>query len=105
MRCEEVRENVADYLANASRDPLESQIGEHLEHCSSCRDELEELRTMWAELGQNTVPRLEASKARAAILAAVAHDSPIGNRLRNRRFDMKLALKAAAVIAPDGTLF
>jgi protein-disulfide isomerase len=104
MRCEEVRENIADYLAKTSREPLDSRVAEHLKHCPQCSDELEEVTYMWADLGEIPVPRLDPSRARAAILAAVAHESPAANRFRHWRFDVREVLKAGAVIVALTTL-
>jgi len=86
------------------REPLESQTSEHLKQCASCSDEFDELRTMWADLGEIIVPSPDPSKTRAAILAAVAHESPAPNRFQKRRFDMKEALRAAAIIVVLATL-
>jgi hypothetical protein len=60
-----------------------------------CREELAELEGMWQDLGQIPVPPLQASSLRNAVLGAAEHS---GERIPARRFTMKLALRAAAVI-------
>jgi hypothetical protein len=61
MHCEEVREQFADYVTNRSEDPIRSQISEHIETCRTCRSELDELNSLWTELGK--IPRAEPTPA------------------------------------------
>src|ERR1700674_3534 len=51
MQCEEVREQFAEYVNDNSEGPIRFQIGQHLEGCLLCRVELNELKSLWAELG------------------------------------------------------
>ena len=100
MRCEEVRENIADYIAEALPETLEVLIEEHARACTTCRSELGGLRTFWADLGQISSPRFDPSATRAAIANAVSslgHDL-VDAPLSKWRIDMRFALKAAAII-------
>jgi protein-disulfide isomerase len=95
MHCEETLECFADKLAGALSPEVDARICEHLAECSVCREELAELEGMWQDLGQIPVPPLQASSLRNAVLGAAEHS---GERIPARRFTMKLALRAAAVI-------
>jgi len=95
MRCEEAREAIADELAGTLAASAEAQLKEHLTKCSACRDELLEMERIWAGLGTISVPPMEASNVRRALLDAAT----VPNwRFFGRRFTMKEALRAAAVI-------
>jgi protein-disulfide isomerase len=95
MHCEEIRECFADKLAGALSPEVDARIREHLAECSVCRQELAELEGIWQDLGQISVPPLQASSLRNAVLGAAEHS---GERIPARRFTMKLALRAAAII-------
>jgi protein-disulfide isomerase len=101
MRCEEAREAIADKLARALAADTESRLGEHLAECSACRDELLEMERIWAGLGTIAVPPMEASNARRAVLGAA---NVPGWRFFGRRFTMREALRAAAVIVVVASL-
>jgi hypothetical protein len=51
MQCEEVREQFADYVIDAGEGPERSRVAQHLKTCESCREEAEELKTLWMSLG------------------------------------------------------
>jgi protein-disulfide isomerase len=101
MHCEEAREAIADKLARTLAADAESQLGEHLAKCSVCRDEFAEMERIWAGLGTIAVPPMEASNVRRAVLGAA---SVSGWRFFGRRFTMKEALRAAAVIVVVASL-
>ena len=87
MRCEEVRSLIADYLDEDHEMKVETEFREHLQQCTECRGEFEQLRKIWIELGNCSVPVHEGAETRAALIAAVKW-----------RSNMKAALKAVAAI-------
>ncbi len=61
MHCEEVREQFADYVSDRLEDPVRSQVYGHVEACRACGLELDELRSLWIELGN--IPQAEPTPA------------------------------------------
>src|SRR5260370_7488252 len=57
MQCEEVREQFAEYGNDNMEGAIRFQIAQHLEGCQLCRVELNELKSLWAELGN--IPQAE----------------------------------------------
>lgn len=57
MRCEEVREQFADYVIDQIEEPSRSVIAQHLVECEDCRTEAQELKTLWTALG--SIPAAE----------------------------------------------
>jgi hypothetical protein len=55
MQCEEVREQFAEYVNGNVERAIPFEIAQHLEGCQLCRVELNELKSLWAELGN--IPR------------------------------------------------
>jgi protein-disulfide isomerase len=100
MRCEKVRENIADYLGETLPRTVERELKEHLVDCSSCRSELNELRDLWTDLGEVPVPAFDDSTARAAVAATISDigRQPLSKPPSRRRFEMREALKAAAIV-------
>jgi protein-disulfide isomerase len=101
MHCDEAREAIADKLAGTFAAASEPRLREHLAECLACRDEFAELESLWASLGQVPVPRMDASTVRRAVLGSVEVS---GWRFFGRRFTMKEALRAAAVIVVVASL-
>ena len=101
MHCEEAREAIADKLAGTLGAGSESGLRLHLAECAACRAELAEMESLWANLGQIPAPRMDASGVRRTVLGAAGVS---GWRLFGRRFTMKEALRAAAVIVVVASL-
>jgi hypothetical protein len=57
MQCEEIREQFADYVKGATGEPIGTSIARHLRECEPCRTELDELKSLWMDLG--TIPPFE----------------------------------------------
>jgi protein-disulfide isomerase len=94
MRCEEVREVIADHLVGHLPEDSEERVQQHLAECLSCRAELLELKALWNDLGDTPVPQMEVSRLRATVLQAASTTvTPSG-----WRFDMRHILKALAAI-------
>ena len=95
MRCEEVRKLIADNLTGTLAPSVETQLQEHLATCPACHDEVADLKRIWVDLERSPAPRMEASIMRAAVIEAAA--AP-GLSFYRWRWDMRLVLKAAAII-------
>ena len=52
MQCEEIREQFADYVIDQIQESDRRVLDEHLNTCRACRGELEELKTLWGQLGR-----------------------------------------------------
>ena len=117
MRCKEIQEQFAEYLAGTLATPVD--VRDHLDVCVSCRTEFEELRNLWGELGDIPVPASDSSATRLAVDAALAalktemHPNrtveaapstwlPPG--ITNRRKDMRPTIRAIFVIIVVATL-
>jgi len=59
MRCEEIRDQLADYVNDQLQEPVRSQVANHMRVCATCRTEADELKTLWSALG--SVPAAEPS--------------------------------------------
>ena len=57
MQCEEVREQLADYVIDQIQEPARSLIDGHLMTCKTCRGEAEEIQGLWTTLG--SIPATE----------------------------------------------
>jgi hypothetical protein len=60
MQCEEVREQITDYVTGGLNAPLKSQVDKHLDSCESCRAEFadaEELSAVWNAMGAVPAPQ------------------------------------------------
>jgi protein-disulfide isomerase len=101
MHCEEAREAIADKLAGTLSSSSEPQLREHLAGCAACCEELLELESLWVNLGQIPAPQMDASGVRRAVLDG---SGVSGWRIFGRRFTMKEALRAAAVIVVVASL-
>jgi Putative zinc-finger/HEAT repeats len=51
MRCEEVRDRLADYLAGELPDSTAGELQRHVDSCSACRGEIREIEAFWTKLG------------------------------------------------------
>ena len=61
MKCEQTREKSADYLAGELDDKSLAEVRAHLAGCPACREELEGLSAIWANLG--VLPKEQPSGA------------------------------------------
>ncbi|MBN2433030.1 MAG: hypothetical protein JXQ27_16280 [Acidobacteria bacterium] len=51
MTCEEIRQQIADYLTDESPPLQQAAVREHCRRCAACRHELEEITRVWQQLG------------------------------------------------------
>lgn len=61
MRCEELKEKAADYLAGELDEESLTQFRAHLADCPQCREEMEGLSMIWTKLG--VLPKEQPSPA------------------------------------------
>lgn len=61
MKCEQIREKFADYLAGELDDKSLAEVCAHLADCPACREELEGLSAIWTKLG--VLPKEQPSGA------------------------------------------
>jgi protein-disulfide isomerase len=95
MRCEEVREIIADRLAGTLDKAIEAGVREHLQECPMCRSELEGIQSIWAEMASIPTPLMQASRVRSVVLEAAG---PTQYQFVLRRWNMRSVLKATAII-------
>src|SRR5262245_30916948 len=57
MRCEEVRDQLTDYVIGQIEEPVRSVVAHHLAACGGCRNETEDLKKLWTTLG--SIPATE----------------------------------------------
>jgi len=57
MRCEEVRDQLTDYVIGQIDEPVHSAVAQHLAACEGCRNETEDLKKLWTTLG--SIPATE----------------------------------------------
>jgi len=51
MNCDQVKENIADYLAGVLTPPAAEEFHEHVARCTACKQETEALSETWEMLG------------------------------------------------------
>jgi len=61
MKCEQIREKSADYLAGELGEKSLAEVRAHLADCPACREELEGLSAIWTKLG--VLPKEQPSGA------------------------------------------
>ena len=54
MKCEEVLDRIADYVTENLDAESRSRIERHVPDCAACREEVDQVKTLWASLG--TIP-------------------------------------------------
>lgn len=115
MQCEEVREQIADYVTGGAGEPLQRtkpEVAMHLETCEACRAEFadtEELSAVWNAMGAVPAPRPgRDARARFDLMAdayqqgleqaATTRHSGWWSRLPALQFGLGLALLAVGVL-------
>jgi len=75
MNCEEIRPLIVDYLTDELPPPRQEAVREHCRRCATCRRELEDVTTLWQQLG-------------------VLPEEPPGERLRANFYQMLASYQA-----------
>ncbi len=94
--CDSIRADLSALLDGELPDPRRSELAQHLASCDACRAELEQLRTVAAEL--NALPRLAAPRALRAKLAERVHTSQWAAPPK-RPVMLRLYVRASAIAA------
>ena len=108
MRCEEIREIIAEQLSGSLTEVGESRLQEHLSQCPGCSEDWADVKNIWSEMEQFSVPLMAHESVRMRVLSAV---TPPGFQFFKWRLDMKEIVKAAAIVvilaglATGATLF
>lgn len=81
MNCEQIKENLPLYVEGLTEEEETRAIKEHLDHCSSCHKEMEELEALQQQLRSlPSVAMPESAKARVS--EAIKEE---GKKIRDRR--------------------
>lgn len=80
MNCQELLDQLSDYLDQEERDDLCKQIDEHLEHCHDCRVEVDKQKktiVLYQADQQIELPGLPAASTRLQGMLAKAYRESI----------------------------
>jgi hypothetical protein len=87
MRCEEVRERFAEYLAG-SLDAGDAQaLEQHVASCAGCQTELAGIEALWQALGKVPAPYVPSNRMRERFSAALAAERATADRRPASRQD------------------
>src|SRR5438128_2124444 len=65
MRCDEVRNRLADYLRGELSLPAAAELRQHVDSCTACGEDIRGIQTFWVRLGKLPAePIPPASRAR-----------------------------------------
>jgi hypothetical protein len=98
MQCEKVREQFADYVIDRSDEPLRHEVVAHLDSCAACRTELEEVKTIWTQLGNVPAAEPEANLRARFDLMLEAYQNGLQRPARTWRRPIFEFAAAAAVL-------
>ena len=89
MRCEEVKQHVAEYLAGRLEPRLATDLAHHVALCEACRSECASFEALWQEMGTPRPPAVPSSVMRERFLAmlATAERRPALSPVRSRTTD------------------
>ena len=103
MQCEIVRHAIADYLAGTLKPEAECDVEQHLAVCASCRQESGELKALWAEMAEVSIPapNFAGAQERLGVLVAdfrseLLEPQTVWEQLR--RFCMRRPWTVAALV-------
>ena len=86
----------ADASADASAD---AELRAHLASCAACRDEVEALRALWADMGRLPVPAPRPSSEAGAERVRLAGAAEAERRRARRPYGLRIAAAAAVALA------
>lgn len=99
MNCHECREEFAGYLEGLLEPALQSEVESHLANCAACATEMDEVRTLVAQLTRETanLPRISIE---TAVQDRILHEQTLElRRLRMRRRIRLLGISGAMATA------
>jgi len=94
MRCEELSERHADYLAGRLSDTERAAVQRHVAGCPACQKETEFLGGIWTALGELPVPEPDSRVMRARLEATLHREQQLA-RPAPRRLQWNYALAAS----------
>jgi uncharacterized protein (TIGR03435 family) len=97
MRCEELRNQFADYLTDRLEASATAEVLQHLSSCPACKSEADELEVLWAEMG--AVPDTPADVKTMSRRFGKVLDTVQGVRTTAPRPHRKLVYAAALIAA------
>src|SRR5262245_60010858 len=84
MQCEEVREQLADYVIDQIQEPARSLIGGHLVTCKTCRSAAEEIQGRWTKLVPIPAPEAGAETRSRVQMMLEAYQHGVEQAARKR---------------------
>jgi hypothetical protein len=107
MRCEDISQQLPDYLAGRAEPAARAAIEQHLEGCAACLQETEGLASMWRDLGDLSAPAPDAPAMRTRFDAMLEQEQRNAARFKPRRFEWNhplVAGLAASLVLAIGVL-
>jgi len=104
MRCEDIAERHADYLAGRLGDHERAELQRHVAGCVACRRETESLGGVWSALRDVHVPPPDSRAMRARLDAAIAREEAATGPARGHRWSYALAAGVAVAALLGGVL-
>jgi len=104
MRCEDIAERHADYLAGTLSEDERAAVQRHVAGCAACRRETESLGGIWTALKDVPVAPPDSRAMRARLDAAIAREAAATRPARGWQWNYALAA-GVAVAALIGGVF
>jgi Putative zinc-finger/HEAT repeats len=87
MRCEEVRERFAEYLAGSLDAGIAQELEQHVASCAGCRAEFAGIEPLWQALGHMPAPLIPSNRMRERFSAMLAAERASPDRRPASRQD------------------
>jgi len=102
MRCEDIAERHADYLAGTLSEDERAAVQRHVAGCAACRRETESLGGIWSALEEVHVAPPDSRAMRARLDAAIRREEAATRPARGVHWNYALAASVAAVALIGG---
>jgi hypothetical protein len=99
MRCEDIAQRHADYLAGTLSETERAAVQRHVAGCPACQRETESLAGLWNALEDIPVAPPDSRAMRARLDASIRREQELVRRSAPRRFQWNPMLMAASVAA------
>ena len=87
MRCEEVRQRFAEYLAGSLDAGVAQELEQHVASCAECQAEYAGVEALWKALGEVPVPAVPSNRMRERFSAMLAAERASADRRPASRQD------------------
>ena len=87
MRCEEVRQRFAEYLAGSLDASVAQELEQHVASCAECQAEYAGVEALWKALGEVPVPAVPSNRMRERFSAMLAAERAAADRRPASRQD------------------